>query len=187
MSFFARPILDNTQFVQYNDSVLTLSGQTQIATISGLTLTDGVGGYVPIIATGGSNNYVLTYDNTGGSPVIRLKESTASGGTGVYDCASPTTCTVGGLPAGTAIFNCPINDILQCIDNPKSNDDCEILEKLLKTRDQVAYCSNKNKNPHWPPPPWEFVTERCREAWRQARDICTSPIPSIPERYDRDE
>jgi len=121
MAFFARPLLDNTQFKQLVNSELTLSGQTQIATVSGLTLTDGIGGYVPIIATGGSNNYVLTYDDSGVSPVIRLKEATASGGTGVYDCASPTTCTVGGLPAGTTIYNCPINDILQCILVPTLN------------------------------------------------------------------
>jgi hypothetical protein len=44
-----------------------------------------------------------------------LKPSSASGGTGVYLCASPTTCTVGGLPAGTAISGCTLSYILQKI------------------------------------------------------------------------
>ncbi len=113
MSFFSRPELSNIQFKQLEGSELTLSGQTQIATTTGLTLMDGIGGYIPIVATGASNNYVLTYD--GSENIIKLKESSASGGTGIYDCASPTTCTVGGLLEGTPIYNCCVNDILQCI------------------------------------------------------------------------
>ena len=119
MAFFARPNLDNTQFKQLKGGEpLTLSGQTQIATTSGLTLysgttTGGVNMYIPIVATGASNNYVLTYDST--EQVIKLKQSSASGATGIYDGASPTTCTVGGLTAGTSIYNDPVVDILQCM------------------------------------------------------------------------
>ena len=63
MGFFARPRLSDDQFVQHNDDQLTLSGETRIATTSGLTLYSGttVGGvnmYIPIIATGASNNFV---------------------------------------------------------------------------------------------------------------------------------
>jgi len=119
MAFFARPILDNTQFVQHKDSVLTLSGQTQIASTTGLTLTDGVGGYIPIVATGASNNYVLTYD--GSENIIKLKESTASGGTGVYPYNECSTCTVGGLTAGTCLYNENVVDILQEILVPTLN------------------------------------------------------------------
>jgi len=116
-AFFARPNLDNTQFKQLmGGEPLTLSGQTQIATTSGLTLYGGVSGgtvmYIPIIATGATNNYVLTYDSI--KQAIVLKESTASGGTGVYTCRTPTTCTVGGLSANTNIFNCSVNYILEC-------------------------------------------------------------------------
>jgi len=125
MAFFARPNLDNTQFKQLiGGEPLTLSGQTQIATTSGLTLIGdagtgayGSGGmYIPIIATGASNNFVLTYDST--QKAIVLKQSSASGATGIYDGASPTTCTVGGLTAGTSIFNDPIVSIIQCMVAP---------------------------------------------------------------------
>jgi hypothetical protein len=112
MAFFARPNLDNIQFKQLKDSVLTLSGQTQIGTTSGLTLSDGVGGNVIVTASGASNNFdVLTYCNG----IISLQPPTASGGTGIYDCSSPTTCAVGGLPAGSAIYGSGITTILECI------------------------------------------------------------------------
>ena len=121
MAFFARPNLDNVQFKQLDGSELTLSGQTQIATISGLTLatgdTNGTG--VIITASGASaamNNYVLTYDDV--DKKIKLKESGISGGTGYYNGASPTTCSVGGLTASTEIFNCSIVDIIQCMVAP---------------------------------------------------------------------
>ena len=111
-AFFARPNLDNTQFKQLVNSELTLSGQTQIATITGLTLTDGGGSDIPVTASGASSNFdVLTYCNG----VISLLAPTASGGTGVYDCASPTTCSVGGLAAGTGIYGSGITTILECI------------------------------------------------------------------------
>jgi len=110
MPFFARPNLTDEQFKQLNgvDNILTLSGQTRIATTSGLTLTDGAGGYIPIIATGGTNYDVLTYCN---GQITLLPQS--GGGSGVYSGASPTTCTVGGLVAGTAIAGCSISTILE--------------------------------------------------------------------------
>ena len=92
MGFFARPRLSNEQFVQHADDVLTLTGQTQIATATGLTLTDGSGNNIPVTASGASADFdVLTYCQG----VISLKPSAASGGTNIYDCASPSTCTVG--------------------------------------------------------------------------------------------
>ena len=121
-AFFARPNLDNTQFKQLKGGEpLTLSGQTQIATLSGLTLATGdtTGTGVIITASGASsamNNYVLTYDHLDNK--IKLKESSASGGTGYYDGASPTTCTVGGLSATTEICNCSIVDIIECMVSP---------------------------------------------------------------------
>lgn len=111
MAFFARPNLDNTQFKQLEGTTLTISGQTQIASTSGLTLTDGIGGFIPIIATGGTEFDVLTYRNG----QIILEPATASGGTGIYDGDSPTTCTVGGLDAASVIYGCNVNDILQSI------------------------------------------------------------------------
>jgi hypothetical protein len=119
MAFFARPNLDNIQFKQLPDTTLTLSGQTQIATTSGLTLTDGEGGYVPIVATGKQNNYVLTYD--GVEDVIKLKESTASGGIGVYPYDESSTIAIGGLSANTYLYNENVVDILQEILVPTLN------------------------------------------------------------------
>jgi len=124
MAFFARPNLDNTQFKQLKGGEpLTLSGQTQIATTTGLTLigdtgtgSQGGGMYIPIIATGASNNFVLTYDGT--EQVIKLKESTASGGSTVYTYTGETTCAVGGLPTGETLFNDPLVDIIHCMVQP---------------------------------------------------------------------
>jgi len=125
MAFFARPNLDNTQFKQLKGGEpLTLSGQTQIATTSGLTLFGDAGTgpaayggmYIPIIATGASNNFVLTYDGT--QKAIVLKQSTSSGGTTVYPYSGLTTCTVGGITAGTSIYNDEVVDILQDILSP---------------------------------------------------------------------
>ena len=112
MTFFSRPDLSNLQFKQLNDSTLTLSGQTQIATTSGLTLTDGIGNNIIVTASGASDNFdVLTYCNG----IISLLPPTASGGSGIYDCSSPTTCAVGGLPSNTPIYGSGITTILECI------------------------------------------------------------------------
>ena len=113
-AFLARPNLDNTQFKQLKSSELTLSGQTQIATTSGLTLATGSTGGVIITASGaGVDNQVLTYDLV--ENLIKLKDPTASGGTGIYTCTSPSTCTVGGLPSGSVIYGSGITSILECI------------------------------------------------------------------------
>jgi hypothetical protein len=108
MPFFARPNLDDVQFKQLSGSTLTLSGVTSIWSPDGLTLTDGAGGYVPIVATGGTDYDVLTY--VGGKIIL---EPASGGGAGVYSGASPTTCTVGGINAGTAIYGCSISSILE--------------------------------------------------------------------------
>jgi hypothetical protein len=113
MPFFAQPNLDNIQFKQLVGSTLTLSGQTKIATTSGLTLTNGAGGYVPIIATGGTNGEVLTYSN---GKIVLLASS--SGGSGNYPYTGLTTCTVGGLPSGSNIYNEPIADIIKSMVSP---------------------------------------------------------------------
>lgn len=111
-SFFARPNLSDEQFKQLQGTTLTLSGQTRIASISGLTLaTNNIGGNVIVTASGASTaGHVLTYDGAG---KIRLLPST--GGGGVYLGASPTTCTVGGLSSGSPISSCTYDDILQKI------------------------------------------------------------------------
>jgi len=120
MTFFARPRLSDDQFVQHSGDTLTLRGETRIASTTGLTLI-GDSGYIPIQATGGSNNFVLTYDDSGSSPVIKLKESTSSGGTTVYPYSAATTCTVGGLNSGSDIYNCEVVDILHNILVPTLN------------------------------------------------------------------
>lgn len=114
MAFFARPNLDDTQFKQLENSELTLSGQTRIATTSGLTLMGDSSTYIPIQVTGATNTDVLTYDSTDG--VIRLKPST--GGGGVYTYSGLTTCAVGGLTTGQDLFNDPIQDIINCMVSP---------------------------------------------------------------------
>lgn len=117
MAFFARPNLDDIQFKQLKGSELTLSGQTRIATTSGLTLTDGSGGNIIVTASGASNNFdVLTYCNG----IISLKPS-SGGGTGVYDGLSPSTCSVGGLPEGTDIYGSGYTALFQCILVPTKN------------------------------------------------------------------
>jgi len=109
MPFFARPDLSDEQFKQLEGSQLTLSGQTRIASTSGLTLTDGSGGYIPIIATGATPGNVLTYCN--GEITLRP----GGGGGGTYSGATPTTIAVGGLPAGCPIGGMSISDILEDI------------------------------------------------------------------------
>lgn len=119
MAFFARPNLDDTQFRQLPNSTLSLSGQTQILSVSGLTLPNGSGDNVIVTAQGyagaGSNGYVLTQDSDG---VIKLMPSSASGGSTVYTYTDITTCTVGGLPAGQCLYNDPLVDIIHCMLSP---------------------------------------------------------------------
>lgn len=113
MTFFARPDLSNEQFKQLSGSTLTLSGITQINSEDGLQLINSGGTYSSISATiGFPGTHVLTLQPDGS---IKLAESTGSGATTVYLGASPTTCTVGGLNAGTPISGCTFQHILQTI------------------------------------------------------------------------
>lgn len=104
MTFFARPNLSDEQFKQLSGTTLTLTGETNFV---GILKSKGV----EIDATLGVLGDVLTYN--GSKIVLSVPSSGAS--TGVYTCASPTTCTVGGLPAGSAISGCTISNILQSI------------------------------------------------------------------------
>lgn len=94
MPFFTRPELIDEQFKQLVGTNLTLSGETNF---SGVLKSKGI---EIDASTGGTfAGYVLTLDPTG---VIKLKQS-SSGGTGVYDAASPSTISVGGIPANTVL------------------------------------------------------------------------------------
>lgn len=108
MTFFARPNLDDTQFKQLSGSTLTLEGRTIINTYSGLTLT-GDYGQIPVVITGETDGYVMTYK----SGQIVLAETTASGGSTIYNGASPTTCATGGIAVGTPIAGCEVTRILE--------------------------------------------------------------------------
>lgn len=123
MPFFARPNLDDTQFKQLTGSTLHLSGQTYIMTPSGLTLTANDGVYDIVLTAKGAgpltDGYVLTYNDA--KKQIELCLSAGSGGTQIYNGTSPTTCTVGGLPAGTSISGCTLSCIIQKIVAPALN------------------------------------------------------------------
>lgn len=116
MTFFSRPNLEDNVFKQINGTTITLSGLTRIATATGFSISDGTN-YVPIIVTGGTNQDVLTYID--GQVVLR--EPTASGNTGIYKCASPTTVTVGGLVTCSNIYGLGIDKILEEILVPLCN------------------------------------------------------------------
>lgn len=114
MSFFARPDLSDIQFKQLIGSTLTLSGQTQIASTSGLTLANGSGSTIIITARNPVVGNIMTFDGT----EIRLMSpnpSGATGNSGNYFGNSPTTCTVGGLNVCSPIYGCTIENILQSI------------------------------------------------------------------------
>lgn len=117
MTFFARPDLSNQQFKQLNGSVLTLSGTTQIATVTGLTLSNGSGNYIPIGADNDSgtptHGMVLGFDSVKNR--IRLMDISGGTGTGVYLGLSPTTTTVGGLDENTDIYGSGFTTILERI------------------------------------------------------------------------
>jgi hypothetical protein len=109
MSFFSSPNLDNLQVKQESGDVLTLYGKTEFANITGLTLSSGINGkFIPIIATGATNGDVFTYNNG----KITLSEPTSSNNI-IYDLASPTTVTVGGITANSVIAGCTVNNILK--------------------------------------------------------------------------
>jgi hypothetical protein len=113
MAFFARPDLSNEQFKQLSGSILTLSGQTRIATVNGLTLSNGDTGNTVITADGAgvglTDYYVMTFDPADGR--IKLMESTS--GTSFYDGSTPATVTVGGISGGTELSGKTISEILE--------------------------------------------------------------------------
>jgi hypothetical protein len=107
MPFFARPDLSDEQFKQLTGSTLTLSGTTDF---TGVLKSKGI----EIDATSGGTTAAgdaLVFDGT----KIKLTPISGGSGSGFYYGASPTTCTVGGLPAGTSISGTSIQNILQSI------------------------------------------------------------------------
>jgi len=106
MPFFARPDLSNEQFKQLTGSTLTLSGTTNF---TGVLKSKGV--EIDATNTSASAGDALVYDGS----KIKLTPISGGSGSGTYYGASPTTCTVGGLPATSAISGCTIQSILQCI------------------------------------------------------------------------
>ena len=119
MGFFARPNLDNIQFKQLSGTTLTLSGQTKILNLNGLSIANGSGNTIIINAKGAVDGNVMTYN--AGTNEISLSLPSSGASTGIYICASPTTCTVGGLPAGSPISGCTIAKILEKILVPTIN------------------------------------------------------------------
>ena len=115
-SFFARPNLSDEQFKQLQGTTLTLSGQTRIASISGLTLATGStnSGGVIITAEGAPTRVgqVLTYD--GGSRKICLMPFGA-GGDPMYPslCKTPSIVSVGGIPINYTLTGKTLSTILQ--------------------------------------------------------------------------
>lgn len=111
MSFFARPNLDDIQFKQTKDSKLTLSGETIIDSVSGLTLSDETGRHIPISLEGASNagatGKVMTFD---GSKVVLEAPST---GDTFYEGSSPSTIGVGGMGVGATLTGRTWSSILE--------------------------------------------------------------------------
>jgi hypothetical protein len=101
---FARPNLEDNFFKQLKGTVLTLSGETRIATTSGLTLTDNNNHYIPIILTGGSTGYNLTYIND--EIVLR---PVGTGTNPLYDSSRITTRS--GIPE-VCVGGCTISAFL---------------------------------------------------------------------------
>jgi hypothetical protein len=64
--------------------------------------------------TVGSSNLVLGLSD-GKIQLVFVSGGTGSGSTGFYSGASPTTCTVGGLTAGSAILGCTYDSIIERI------------------------------------------------------------------------
>jgi hypothetical protein len=119
MTFFARPNLSDEQFKQLSGTTLTLSGQTKIVNANGLAIADGSGNTIQISAKGAAIGRVLTYD--AGTNEIKFSAPSSGASTGIYTGLSPSTCTVGGMPAGTSLSGVCITSILQCILVPTLN------------------------------------------------------------------
>jgi len=107
MSFFSRPDLSDLQFKQLADSELHLSGTTYFIKTDGLQIADGSGNTIPIVGTGATDGFVLTYYD--GS--ITLQASSASGGTTIFDTHRPTTRS--GVPVVNVSGACTINNFLE--------------------------------------------------------------------------
>ena len=116
MGFFARPNLEDVAFKQINGSTLTLSGQTRIASIGGLSFLSGTT-YIPIIITGGTNYDVLTLVNG----QLKLEVPSSGASTGYYTCRTPSTVCVGGLSTSTILTGRTIANILQEVLAPVCN------------------------------------------------------------------
>ena len=105
-NIFARPNLEDTFFKQLDDSVLTLSGHTRMASISGLSINDGVGVFVPIILTGGTTGKILTLVNN--QMVLRAP---GLGSVPLFNSVRPTTRV--GVPVVTA-NGTTVQQFLEC-------------------------------------------------------------------------
>jgi hypothetical protein len=105
MTFFARPDLSDIQFKQLNNSTLTLSGTTRIAKEDGLQILGDGGLFIPLVLTGASDGYVLTFRNG----VMHLEESAASGDT-YFDSQRNTTRS--GIPVVNA-SGTTVNEFLE--------------------------------------------------------------------------
>ena len=121
MSFFSRPNLENLQFKQTTDVLLGLSGQTQILSTSGFTLSNDAGGNIIVTASGASsstNMYVLTYRHD--LQKIVLASGATAGGSGFYPYDEHASVDVGGITGnvsgvtgtGYYLYNQQIVDIL---------------------------------------------------------------------------
>ncbi|MFA5207158.1 MAG: hypothetical protein WC428_00510 [Candidatus Paceibacterota bacterium] len=125
MTFFARPNLEDIQFRQEVGSTLTLSGQTRIATTSGLTLhNDSIGTLHPdlIVTAENADSHVgdvLTYDGVG---KIKLLPSGA-GGDPIYPaiCKSPAAVSLCGICAGFVLTGKTLSCILETMLVPTLN------------------------------------------------------------------
>lgn len=106
MAIIARPNLEDNFFKQLDDSVLTLSGNTKFASITGLSINDGDGVFIPIITTGGTTGDALTFINN----QLVLRPSGA-GATPLFDSVRPTTRV--GVPVVTA-NGTTVQQFLEC-------------------------------------------------------------------------
>ena len=126
MTFFARPNLSEEQFKQLSGTVLPLSGQTQITTITGLTLhNNSIGTTYPnvIITAEGADSHVgdvLTYDGLG---KICLRPSAGGSGDPIYPltCKSPASVNLCGIHIGDNLGGCTLSNILETLLVPTLN------------------------------------------------------------------
>lgn len=119
MAFFSRPNLDDVQFKQLSGTTLTLSGTTIFdKNDGGLTLSDENGVRIPVVilSSGRTSQNVLKYVSGGTGGCLVLGQVSSGGtSTGFYPYNECSTCTVGGLPAGSCLYNETIADILHDI------------------------------------------------------------------------